>query len=110
MASINEEDSLQVVNVEERQRLKDFEDRIIDIILVLDSTYDTVLSLCDRYNQYRQDVGDKAEGFGDNGFDYLDFALQEKQRDVESNRRKVQTLRTKVQSTTELVRRYLDLV
>ena len=95
--------------MEERQRLKAFEDRIIDILMVLDSTNDTITSLHEKYNQFRYDANDDSEDLRDYKFDSIDFALQEKRRDVESSRRKIENLRTKVKSTTELVRTRLFL-
>ena len=97
------------INVEERQHLKDFEDRVIDIIMVLDATIETITSLHEKYNQFRFYASRDLEDSSDENFDAIDLALQEKQHEVESNRRKVQNLRTKVQSTTELVSEWLSL-
>lgn len=71
--------------VEERQHLKELEDQILDVILVLGSTCDTILSLIENYRQFRQDpcVWEESD---DGGYDAIDFAFQEKLRDVSSDR------------------------
>ena len=88
--------------VEERQNLKELEDQILDVILVLDSTSDTILSLIENYRQFRQDLSVREEA-NDGGYDAIDVAFQEKLRDVSFNRMKVQTLNAKLKSTIELV-------
>ena len=103
MASIEDEDPLRLINVEERQSLKDFEDRIIDILLVLDSILDTISSLAETYKQFCLDFNTNKENRGDDDFDSVAFRLQEKLQEVTSNRRKVENLHTKVQSTINLV-------
>lgn len=49
VASIDEKDPLQLLNIGERQVLKDFEDLLIDNLLMLDSTLDTIASLIVNY-------------------------------------------------------------
>ena len=100
VASIEADDPTQTIDVEERQRLKDLEDQIIDIMTVLESTKDTIVSLLEKYNQCRRDFG---RGVDNAGFDPIDFALREKHRDVDFNRKRVETLHIKIKSTIELV-------
>lgn len=90
------------VQVEERQHLKELEDQILDVILVLDSTNDTILSLLENYLRFRQDpcVWEETD---DGGYDAIEFAFQEKLKDVSSSRKKVQTLHAKLKSTIDLV-------
>ena len=107
VASIEAVDPMQSVDVEERQQLKDLEDQIIDVMTVLESIKDTIMSLLEKYNQCRRDFGRKVDGSDDAGFDPVDYALREKQRDVVSNRKKVETLHIKIKSTIELVSRNL---
>jgi len=102
VASIGEKDPLRLIDVEERQALKDFEDQIVDILLVLDSTSDTVSSLAETYKQFCLDL-DTNDEMADGEYDSVSFRLQEKLREVVANRRKVENLLTKVQSTTNLV-------
>ena len=104
VASIDEaETSLQPVDVEERQRLKDLEDQIIDIISVLDSINDTIISLLEKYEQFCRDFDEESNSAAE--FDSIEFALQERQRDVVSNRKKVERLHIKIKSTIKLVSR-----
>ena len=103
MASIEEKDPLRLIDVEERQVLKDFEDQTIDIILVLDSIFDTISSLAETYKQFLLDSSAREESVGNGDFDPVAFRLQEKLREVMSSRKKVENLHTKVQSTTNLV-------
>ena len=95
--------------MEERQRLKDFEDQIVDIIMVLDSTSDTIILLHEKYDQFRCDASDDSEDYKGDKLDSIHLALQEKRRDVDSSRRKVANLHTKVKSTIELVRQRLSI-
>ena len=84
--------------------MKDLEDQILDVILVLDATNDTILGLLESYRRFRQDpcVWEKQD---DNcRFDIVDYAFQEKLRDVSSSRKKVRSLHAKLKSTIELVR------
>lgn len=103
VASIDEKDPLRLADFEERQRLKDFEDRLIDILLIFDATRDTITSILDRYRELcigfdsSSDAGDSTES------DFIVYALQERQKDVDSSRNKVKTLLKKVQGTTNLV-------
>lgn len=91
------------MDVEERQKLKDFEDQLTDITLVLDSTHDTIISLLEKYQQFCRDFRTMAADGNQNDFDSINHALQEKQKDVTSSRQKVETLHTKVRGTTDLV-------
>ena len=88
--------------VEEGQRLKELDDQILDVILVLDATNDTILSLLDNYRQFRQDSCIWEEP-GDGVQDAIEFALQEKLKDVSSSKKKVETLHAKLKSTIDLV-------
>ena len=92
------------IQVEERQQLKEFEDQLLDVILVLDSTSDTIVSLIESYRRFRQDPCVCIwEEPGNGSSDAIHVALQEKQKDVCSSRKNVQTLHAKLKSTIELV-------
>ena len=94
---------LTTTQVEERQLLKDLEDQILDVILVLDSTDDTILGLLENYRRFRQDpcVWDKPDN--DCRSDTVDYAFQENLREVSSSKKKVRSLHAKLKSTIELV-------
>lgn len=103
MASVDETDQPQLLNIPERQVLKDMEDRIMDILLILDSTSDTISSVTEMYKQFCHDSPALSQEVNDD-FDLIEFSLHEKQRDVVHNRKKVETLHVKVQGTAKLVR------
>ena len=109
VASIEVGDPMQPVDIEERQKLKDLEDQIIDIMTVLESTKDNIVCLIEKYNQCRRDFGRGVDTSDDAGFDPIDFALRDKRRDVVSNRKKVETLHIKIKSTIELVSRNISV-
>lgn len=90
------------VQVEERQRLKEFEDQVLDVILVLEATNDTIVSLLEGYRQFRQDPCLWEEP-GDGVHDAIEITLQEKLRDVSSSKKKIETLHAKLKSTIDLV-------
>ena len=103
VASIDEKDPLRFADFEERQRLKDFEDRLIDLLLIFDATHDTITSLLDRYKDFCIDYDSTSDGGDMRESDFLVCAFQERQKDVCTSRNKVKTLHTKVQGTTSLV-------
>ena len=110
VASIDENDPLRLADFEARQRLKVFEDRLIDILLIFDATYETITSLLSRYQDFcigcdsTWHDGDKMEP------DFIVSALQERQKDVHSSRNKVKTLHKKVEGTTSLVSNLLSKI
>ena len=106
MASVDETDPLQLLDIEEHQSLKDLEDQMVDIILVLETTVDLILTLQGQYMQFNRDSGRKSEKVDDNEdwADAIGIAFQEKQKDAISSRRKVETLLAKVKGTVKLVR------
>ena len=93
---------LTILQVEKRQYLKELEDQILDVILVLDSTSDTILSLAENYQRFRQNPC-ACEEPDDGGCDAIEVAFLEKLRYISSSKQKVQTLHAKLKSTIELV-------
>jgi len=91
------------LDVAERQRLKELEDQLADIVLVLNTTHDTIMSLLEKYREFDHNHYKSADENGRRGFDPIEYALEERQRDVRSSREKVETLHTKVRGTTDLV-------
>ncbi|KAI4159818.1 MAG: hypothetical protein LQ342_006236 [Letrouitia transgressa] len=108
VASVNDKDPLQLLDIEERQVLKDFEDRIIDNLLVLDSTESTITSLIENYDRFilykpaQQETNIES-------FDPVAVALLEKKKEVNFCRTKVETLHAKVQGSIKLLSSLLDL-
>ena len=73
------------------------------MILVLDTTYETIMSLLEKYQGLKSNCQKYADEIDRMGFDPICEALEERQRDVLSSRKKVETLRTKLRGTTDLV-------
>lgn len=109
VASVEEKDPLQVLDIQESQLLKDLEDQIIDVLLVLDSTADTISSVAEMYKQFCRNSLAISQDVNDDEFDLISFSLQEKQRDTIQNRKKVETLQAKIQGTANLLSSLLDL-
>ena len=108
VASIDENDPLQLADFEARQRLKVFEDRLIDILLMFDATYDTITSLLSRYQEFCIGCDSTWRDGGKMEPDFIVSALQERQKDVHSSRNKVKNLHKKVEGTTSLVSKVLS--
>ena len=106
VASVDGKDPLRLADFEERQRLKDFEDRLIDILHIFDATYDTITSLLDRYHNFRSSCDSTWYDGNNMESDFIVCALQERRKDVLSSRNKVKTLHKKVQGTTNLVSKW----
>ena len=104
MASIDEKNPVQLLNFEERQILKDFEDLLIDNLLVLDTTLDTISSLLDNYQSYWRISRLQSREMQTDDVDLISVALQEQKSEVSSSRRKIETLHRKVQGSIKLVR------
>ena len=93
---------MQLLNIEERQVLKDFEDLLIDNMLILDSTRDSISSLLNNYQAYWHNIDHESCGASDN--DIIIIALREQMSEVSASRRKIDTLHRKVQGSIKLVR------
>ena len=107
VADIGSTNSWQLLDVEERQKLKESEDQIIDILAVLTSTADTISSMIQNYNEFCQDFSAPLKSTSDIKLDLVHYALQEKLREVHLNQEKVKALHVKVQGTISLVCSFL---
>ncbi len=103
MASIDDDSPIRITEFEERQRLKQMEDKILDLLIIMDSTLDTIDSLSQRYREFRSATTVAVERAPLLDGDSISFALAEKRRDVLLYRSKVEALRAKVKGTTNLV-------
>src|SRR6266536_5020206 len=95
-----------LVEFEERQKLKQVEDKILDVKTVLDSTLDTVSSLIEKYTDLTKAEDVTYVTFSEPTTpqrDFILFALQEKKREIVLIRKKIDVLHAKVQGTTKLV-------
>lgn len=104
MAPVNEKDPVQPLGIQERQHLKAIEDEIMDTLLVLDSTSDTILSVSKMYKHFSHDSPATSHDVNDDEFDFISSSLNEKKLDVDHNRKKVETLHVKVQGIANLVK------
>ena len=103
VASIIEKNPLQLLNIEERQVLKDFEDLLIDNLHILDSTLDTIDSLLKNYENYCNTRSASVHGASGTDLDLIKVALDEQKLEVRSSRLKIETLHRKVQGSIQLV-------
>ena len=79
------------------------------MLLVLDSTIDTISSLIENYKQFRLDIDNSPMDTNSEEFDPIAFALREKHREVMFSRKKAETLQIKVQGMSTLVSKHLGL-
>jgi hypothetical protein len=107
MADVDSDSPIRVTEFEERQRLKQVEDRVLDLQLVFESTLDTVDSLLRAYEKYTFfcEIHDTVSGGPET--DVINLALTEKRRELQLYLAEVAALRSKVQSTASMVSRDL---
>lgn len=103
VASPDEKDRLPLLDMEERQFFKDFEDSLLDNLLILDSTSDTIASLLKNYEIYCHTCKASVQDVNVNDLDLIKVALQEQIVEISSSRRKIETLHRKVQGSIQLV-------
>ncbi|MCJ1394648.1 hypothetical protein MMC18_007528 [Xylographa bjoerkii] len=96
------------LEVKTRQQLKDLEDQIIDVLLILDSTHDTVVAFIDKYEQFCHIANNSFIDI-DESLDSIKLALHEKQREVKLLTRKMKAMHKKVEGATSLLSNLLDL-
>lgn len=101
---MSEKETLPRLTYEDRQALKDLEDPFIDVLLILDSTMDTIKSLVSAHTNYSRccRTGSDEVEFDDS--DLIAIALKEQLQEVASHRKQVQALHQKVQGMIQLVR------
>ena len=85
-----------------RQEIKDLEDQIIDVRLILDNTYDTTIALIQKYEQYCLSATKSSINM-DESVDSIRLSLEDKKRDIELARRKIDALQKKLKGTISLV-------
>ena len=116
VASLPEKEPTQLLTFEERQILKDSEDSLIDVLLILDSTLEIIKSLVSAYARYSHDCSTRSKEADAHDLDMIkkeadahhldmiEIALNEQHQEVRLHRRQVETLHKKVQGTMQLVR------
>lgn len=103
MASTESDGPVRITDFEERQQLKLVEDRILDLLIIMESTLDTIDSLSRVYREFCSTTAAQHPDEDLNDNDLISFGLAEKRRGVLLYRRKIEALLSKLKSTTKLV-------
>lgn len=103
VSSVEDDENVEIISYEDRQKLKKIEDQVIDILLILDSTLDTTLSLLERYTHFSKPLQLAEQKRIAYGTDPIIFALNEKSQEITYARKKAKALASKIQSTMKLV-------
>src|SRR5205814_10547112 len=103
VASAEDGEDVEIIRYGDRQKLKKIEDQVIDILLVLDSTLDTVSNLLERYKYFSKQFGIFLHKRTIYGSDPIIFALNEKSQEILYTRKKAEALASKIRSTMNLV-------
>ena len=103
MASIGSNGPIRITEFEERQQLKQVEDKILDLIIIMDSTLDTIDALSRAHQELCSLMAMQHPDRGPIKNHLISFGLAEKRRDILSYRSKIEALRSKIKSTTKLV-------
>jgi hypothetical protein len=109
MASVESNAPIRITELEERQQLKQVEDKILDLLIIMDSTLDTIDSLARVHQEVWSTVTTQNPDQRLPENDLVGFGLAEKRRDILVYRSKVEALRSKVKSTTKLVSTVLSV-
>ena len=94
---------IRVTEFTERQRLKQIDDDLLDVLTVLNSTLDTIETLQQEYlrDDLQQALGHKNTSISTG--DAIMVGLQQREKEVHLYLAKTENLRAKVAGTTELV-------
>ncbi|KAI4187924.1 MAG: hypothetical protein L6R41_002499 [Letrouitia leprolyta] len=92
------------LDFEQRQLLNDFEDKILDVLLAIDSTLHTIGILTEKHQQLCDDPSCFKLDTGHDRYDCIVDALHEKRRELMFTRTKVETLHSKLKKTVKTVR------
>ena len=107
MASISANGPPLSLDNEARQELKDFQDQVIDVLVVLDSILDTIAVMIEKYNQFSHDIDTPLEDPYVAELDPIQIALREKQQEALLSKKKVEALNMKIQGTISLVSNFV---
>jgi hypothetical protein len=80
------------------------EDKIVDLLTIMDSTLDAIDSLSRAHQEVSLSAAPSPLDSSRAENDLVSFGLAEKRREILQYRSKVEALRSKVKSTTKLVR------
>ena len=95
---------IQITQLEERQLLKDIEDRLIDLGSMLSSTGDIVPTLLEKYKAFNLNSTSRKSVISDTRLDIdpILSGLEERAKDVLLYRQQVDALRAKVKGASQL--------
>ena len=104
MAEVAEDGPIRITELEERQKLKQMEDRILDLQVILSSTLDTIIALLENYRLACAQNSQHPSWSAVPDHEFIPIALEEKRRDILLYCMRIESLRSKVQGTSQLVR------
>ena len=102
MAEIDEQDPIYALGLDQRQQMKNIQDELMDIILVLDTISDTVHALRQSYMEYCSLTD--PNGVVNETSDMVYRALLQKFNELALHKKAVEALHEKIQGTIGLVR------
>ncbi|KAI9891459.1 MAG: hypothetical protein M1814_002778 [Vezdaea aestivalis] len=94
------------INFSDRQMLKQMEDQVLDIVVILDSTTDTVSSLLEKYKICVPQ--DDQTSYSRVAYDPIEIGFREKLQELSLIKTKTEALMRRIQGTTSLVSSLLE--
>lgn len=102
-ASVDEDSLIKITEFTERQRLQQIDDDIVDLLVMLDSTLDTIASIEEEYIGLSTHQGIDLQISETPKLDPIRACLLQKRKETLLYKSKAEHLRAKVSGTTELV-------
>ena len=106
---VEDNEDFKFLDYDQEQELKQVEDQIVDILVSLDSTLDTITALLNIYEHFNKIFRRDLEGSSIDDWDAIKLTFQEKQQDIIYMKQKVEALSSKSQGTKALVRVAVNL-
>ena len=106
---VEDNEDFKFLDYDQEQELKQVEDQIVDILVSLDSTLDTITALLNIYEHFNKTFGRDLEESSVDDWDAIKLTFREKQQDIIYMKQKVEALCSKLQSTKALVRIAVNL-
>lgn len=108
LAMVEDNEDFKFLDYDQEQELKQVEDQIVDILVSLDSTLDTITALLNIYEHFNKTFRRDLEGSSIDDWDAIKLTFREKQQDIIYMKQKVEALSSKLQGTKALVSTLLD--
>jgi len=106
---VEDNEDFKFLDYDQEQELKQVEDQIVDILVSLDSTLDTITALLNIYEHFNKTFGRDLEESSIDDWDAIKLTFREKQQDIIYMKQKVEALSSKLQGTKALVRIAVNL-